>query len=491
MASWYSLPAEIRALVLELLSTDGCSLAGLATVSREWQMIIERHTFTRIKLTPSRLASFGSMTRRNRALVRYIWLCLELQEYDCSECSPEGPEEWLISISDNLQINTAFQDLFATLSTWEPNGNLLLDISVHSPSDSEHWFKYLTFEPDIPSGECDQRRDPEQSMLAKLNDQRHSWMDGRRASAPPVHAMLRLFKEVMGSSQRKNPWRPRLPLVPAVTGVLLRQQTRRRWNLRALCFMFACLPRLEEVHFEPWVEWSNDEQVWTDRYFQTLLESLNFGPLRRLILFENSDPQYLLDHQDFDPVRASTSRVSRAVANASLNLEHLSASFMVDARYFFNARRPSWKWANLTWLALTSRLLVPYEDLAEIDDMLQVAAAAAMEMQKLDTMEIWNGLEGIAMLFKYQRAEGGELATITTRGTWKLALRPPVLRAWRDVAHKHRCSGTDIVEESLEVGDIESHGDAIHHLKLSRPVIRPISLRQIRMEHRIRKGQYS
>ncbi|KIN03080.1 hypothetical protein OIDMADRAFT_52887 [Oidiodendron maius Zn] len=127
---------------------------GRVRVSREWQKIIERHNSARIKLTTSRLVDFGSIIHRNRALVRYVWLCLELQEYDCTECAPKRQEP--ISDTDNIMITTAFQDLFSTLSAWEPNGNLLLDISVHSPSDSEHWFKYLTFEPNIPTEECEQ-----------------------------------------------------------------------------------------------------------------------------------------------------------------------------------------------------------------------------------------------------------------------------------------------------------------------------------------------
>lgn len=38
-----------------------------------------------------------------------------------------------------------------------------------------------------------------------------------------------------------------LPQAPAVTGVLLRQQTRRLWKPTALAQMFARLPRLKEV----------------------------------------------------------------------------------------------------------------------------------------------------------------------------------------------------------------------------------------------------
>jgi hypothetical protein len=39
---------------------DGCTLARLATVSREWQTELERHNFARIRLTPLRLAYITS-----------------------------------------------------------------------------------------------------------------------------------------------------------------------------------------------------------------------------------------------------------------------------------------------------------------------------------------------------------------------------------------------------------------------------------------------
>ena len=50
--------------------------------------------------------------------------------------------------------------------------------------------------------------------------------------------------------------------------------------------------------------------------------------------------------------------------------------------------------------------------------------------------------------------------------------------------------GVTIVEEALSESDaakIKSHGDAIHALNLISPVIRPISLRQIRTEQIIRE----
>lgn len=106
--SWCYLPPETRISILEVLLQDGCGLAGFAAVSQEWQTIIERHNFARIKLTPSRLDDFDSMIHRNWALVRYIWLCLGLQEYDCTDCASEFDISG-VSYTDNIMITMAFQ----------------------------------------------------------------------------------------------------------------------------------------------------------------------------------------------------------------------------------------------------------------------------------------------------------------------------------------------------------------------------------------------
>ncbi|KAF7548875.1 hypothetical protein G7Z17_g6772 [Cylindrodendrum hubeiense] len=268
--SWHYLLPEIQLLILEVLLQDGCSLASSAAVSREWQTIIKRHNFARIKLTPSRLADFGSITHRNRALVSYLWLCLEFEEYDCASCASGDPKTWGVSNTDNTLIVTALLNLFSTLSAWEPNGNLLLDISVYSPSDSEHWFKYLTFEPDTPSDECGRNRCVEQSMLVKLDDHQHGWIAGRRDSVPTDDAINNVFEEIMvdgpfDDEEVENEWWQQLPLIPAVTGVLLRQQNRRRWKPAALAQMFSRLPNLQEIHYEPWRDWDDSQQEWTDK----------------------------------------------------------------------------------------------------------------------------------------------------------------------------------------------------------------------------------
>jgi len=275
-STWDGLPREIRLLILEALIQDGCALGHLTTVSREWQTELERHIFARIRLTPSRLADFSSMVHRNRALVGYIWFCLELDDYDFTFCAPTyqmvrngrlTDEEWeeAFAVIDTVQcpITTAFQNLFSILSTWDVNGRLILDISIYSPSDSEHWFKYLTFVPDIPSADMLVGCGIEQMLVNKAyNDPQHGWVAGSRRSAPPPAAICKVFHSILDegpfdSNELEYQWWDQLPPVPAVTSLLLRQQTRRRWKPETLAHMVARFPRLQEVHYEPWREWGS------------------------------------------------------------------------------------------------------------------------------------------------------------------------------------------------------------------------------------------
>ncbi|KAK7699709.1 hypothetical protein SLS64_011482 [Diaporthe eres] len=295
-------------------------------------------------------------------------------------------------------------------------------------------------------------------------------------------------------------WWDQLPSVPAVTSLALRQQNHRRWEPSTLAHMFARFPRLEEVHYEPWREW-NSLNVNPDRQYQHLFESISRcnNNLKRLVVFENFNQQYPAILQKFpvqlmdgtmtqcDSIRKPAPAVSRMVALASLQLEHLAASFIVDASQFFQIE-PSWKWPNLTSLALTSRLLTPDGKAAEIKAMLQSAAAAAMSMPQLETMEIWNGRKGIAGLFKYQASRERRRATITWRGTWEMAMEPSVIQAWEAIVQQFHAWRLNMVHEWLDGAVIKSHGDAIHYLKLSSQVVRPISLQQIQIEQEFMEG---
>ncbi|KAL7943953.1 hypothetical protein V8C42DRAFT_353852 [Trichoderma barbatum] len=457
-STWDSLSREIRLLILEVLVQDGCTLSRFVTVSREWQTELERYNFARIRLTPSRIVNFEAMA---------------------------------ITDTDHCPITTAFHNLFSVLSTWHLNGDLILDISIYSPSDSQHWFKYLTFMPDTPS-----------DMLELCNDPQHGWVANLRHSAPPPSAIKKVFHVIMDegpfdSDQLELRWWDQLPPVPAVTTVLLRQQNRRRWKSNALAHMLARFPRLREVHYEPWREWCFFQRH-TDRGYHYLFESIRRlnKNLKKLVVFENFNQQYTTTMQRFqdgvdlaecDTIRNPSPAVSRMVALASLKLEHLAASYIINASHFFDIE-PSWEWPNLTSLALTSKLLSPDEDSIEIGAMLRAAAAAALKMPQLKTMEIWNGRKGLAALFKYQAFSDAGQALITWRGTWNLSMEPSVIQAWEATVHQHGGWRLDLVQEWLDEAAIKSHDDALHYLMLSNQVIRPISLQQTQVEQKAMEG---
>lgn len=238
---------------------DGCTLGRLATVSWEWRTELERHNFARIKLTPVRLVDFSSIIHRNRALVGYIWFCLELDNYDCTvQCSHKrSSKRHLLSA---IPITVLFQNLFSILSTWDLHSHLTLDVSIYSSSDSERWFKYLTFMPDTPL-DVMAHNGLGQAIVTKVyNDLQHGCVTDFRHPSLPRAVIRKNFQSIMDEGpfdtvQLELQWWDQLPSVPAVSSLLLRQQNRRRWRPSVLAHMFARFPRLQEVHYEPWREW--------------------------------------------------------------------------------------------------------------------------------------------------------------------------------------------------------------------------------------------
>lgn len=262
--SWALWPQSVRLRILHTLLTDGCSLAKLATVSREWQEAIEQHNFARIKVTLPRLASFRSMVRRNRSRVKYIWLCVELDHYSSLE-SYSGHDRF-VSQRDFSLFTKVIRGLFRELSRWEPSGELLLDISIHSPSDSNYLLKYLTFKPDMSSDDCSSLDDVED--MEKAGRTWKEWSAAGKVDTAIKNTSRLIKLEDQSPDEealdREIEWLDRLPDVPAVTGMLLRQQTRRRWCWDTLTEFLDHFPNLQEVFYEPWRLPGRDSQDEAD-----------------------------------------------------------------------------------------------------------------------------------------------------------------------------------------------------------------------------------
>lgn len=128
------------------------------------------------------------------------------------------------TIEDNELILEAFRSLFSALVTWEANGSLTLDISLYSPSDREHAFKYLTFVPDALDPATQRELEP---MSVAGNDEdsddKHQW---RATDAgpliPPDSSLDRLFSYAWLPRAEEGECWEQAPKVAAVTRLVMR-----------------------------------------------------------------------------------------------------------------------------------------------------------------------------------------------------------------------------------------------------------------------------
>ena len=113
-------------------------VAIYATVSKDWQKCIERHTFSSIQLTPARLDEFDQLLRGpRRKYVRLIALDVVLDSYNDEACCRYETEE------DQQKNNRLFirtlRHLFLTISSWEgvqeAELGIHMSVEVYSPSD--------------------------------------------------------------------------------------------------------------------------------------------------------------------------------------------------------------------------------------------------------------------------------------------------------------------------------------------------------------------
>jgi hypothetical protein len=113
-------------------------VAIYATVSKDWQKCIERHTFSSILLTPARLDEFDQIIRGSRRkYVRLIALDVVLDSYDeeaCGRCETEEDQQ-----ENNRLFTRTLQRLFLTMSSWEgvqeADLGIYMSVKVYSPSD--------------------------------------------------------------------------------------------------------------------------------------------------------------------------------------------------------------------------------------------------------------------------------------------------------------------------------------------------------------------
>ena len=254
--SWNSLSVEIQTHVLESLVLQG-NAARYASISRVWQAIIEPRIFARLKVTRSRLVSFNDIGYRHRLLIKWIWLSITPSECHCPQC---GGIAFHYSYRDSSKvIRKAIQDLIICLSTWEPKGDLILDISVRGLSVLLNHAGIVHYGPSII----------QEPNVKKINQCPHRLHD-------PNFRMAYITTKRFEINEIEPQLRQQMPKARVVTSLLLRRQTRHLWKSNVFGELLYLLPEVHDIHYEPWRDWRRIENRTvntskTDRYGHRIL----------------------------------------------------------------------------------------------------------------------------------------------------------------------------------------------------------------------------
>lgn len=142
-SSWDRLPYELSHKILQILAEDEAKshlMAEYAVVCRSWQAEIEKTTFGTLAVKQNDLPQLEEyVTGRRRALLRHIWLKVELPEY--SRRSRHVPEAEAEQEENNFKYSIALYDLFKLLEPWNTPGfwssrngrGISLELSAFSP----------------------------------------------------------------------------------------------------------------------------------------------------------------------------------------------------------------------------------------------------------------------------------------------------------------------------------------------------------------------
>lgn len=203
--------------------------------------------------------------------------------------------------------------------------------------------------------------------------------------------------------------------------------------------------------------------------------------LRKLYVFEDFNEILNPERSTERPSRA----LGRAFSAATRSLEHFSAAFLIDAKHFFEDFLPNKPqdpnevpWKNLRYVVLTSYLLHPKRGRGTIAKLLLAAAGAAALMPKLKIMEIWNGGEGHACIFRYSIDRGRPKISWWGTWGWKRPIRNDVIHSWAALPnHRHLSRRLIATVNRLPYkrNQVKSHAPVIRHIRLRRFVLDQMS----------------
>jgi hypothetical protein len=254
-------------MILEYFSQNYRRLSSAAAVCKEWQSVIEKRNFARLRLQCERLEDLDDFERivsPRRDLVTYIGLNVMLTPYTCSICC-QLEIHWEEAKNSHF-VQQAVWKLLEILSSWKrTDKELTLELGAQSPSDSKHWFQWCYFGEDDIDGIINPKiGDRLQRDKGELHDPSHGWVEGQPfRTSPGVPALLRVYEKL----EFRSFYKP--PKVDAVTTLVIRRHCRRQFVPDTLSSLWSCFPRLEYMIYEPWRFWDTRVQKHFDYSKQT------------------------------------------------------------------------------------------------------------------------------------------------------------------------------------------------------------------------------
>ncbi|KAK2777232.1 hypothetical protein CKAH01_12198 [Colletotrichum kahawae] len=485
-----SLPPELNLFILQelanLCNEDYAARPGMgayASVCKNWQMFFEPLVFKHFTLAREDLSEFRQVTQdnRRRSLVRHIWLRLE--EPSALQHSELGLEQYKWS---QPYFTDIIWNLWTTISQWKVEElaefggqqGLTLELSSHKyfPTQED------TFIPQEDYRAYSQSLGNELSAAYKtvskfyFNAPLYGWDLSTKAKRD-------LFCKGVRVDSRP------LPQVEVVTGFFTRRAYTQNVRPEVLFLIFDSLPRAKDIRIERWRhglvacenEWRNGMQVDLPHHVPASLETL--------AIFEEKGPR----NGRFNLI--PNDKLTESVILGILHLKHLCLCFFINGDEFFQklsrsdmTQRLSGRgYQELTSLTLTSlRLKAKIDENWDmliwrggVTELLQMAAAATKLMPKLRLMEVWNGGDGNASVFRYEVSDDnkGEISWQSTQNCEPF--EQEVIEAWEKVAQDHGLGGLTIRPSTLLSGDFTYYGSIIPLLTSKEEVVHPMSVAQM------------
>ena len=241
--SWNALPRELRLEILEALGKQS-NIARYASVCQEWQTTLSKYTFHTLSLRDRDLPTLKLIHKRHLELVRHIWFSIRIRGSCCIQCNiPEDRDRE--RPFNQMIIQHSLEKLLCALKDRSSAGGLTLEISLHSHSN---WQRRVPCE-------AYQLADKSGFRTAPMPVPRHHPKHRSRPAIPSLWAPNRQH----GVHDIKLKTK-----VKCVTQLILRRQTRRRWEPYDVAQLLDCFPKLQSLCFETWREWGSADQSITD-----------------------------------------------------------------------------------------------------------------------------------------------------------------------------------------------------------------------------------